>query len=193
MRLLIMGPPGSGKGTQATHLAAQLRIPAISTGDIFRQNVNDGTAMGRVAREYMEAGEYVPDNVTNAMVRDRLAQLDCEDGFLLDGYPRTMQQVVELDDILARADAGLDAVIELVVDAEVLVDRLLARASADGRTDDTAEVIRRRLELYHEQTSVLALEYEDRGVLRTVDGDGPVEVVAARISGALAARASIES
>jgi len=185
MRLLIMGPPGSGKGTQAVRTADQLGIPTISTGDIFRSNVARATPLGRIAREYMDAGEYVPDQVTNAMVRDRLAEADCASGFLLDGYPRTLQQVDELDAILADADTALDAVVELVVDHEVLLERLLLRARSEGRADDTAEVIRRRQEVYVEQTAPLTTRYDERGLLRTVDGEGPVEHVARRISAVL--------
>lgn len=187
MRLLIMGPPGSGKGTQAVHLAARFAIPAISTGDIFRTNVAQGTPMGRIAREYMDAGEYVPDQVTNEMVRDRLGQTDCGQGFLLDGYPRTLQQVDELDTILEANGTGLDAVVELVVDADVLIDRLLLRARDQGRTDDTAEVIRRRQELFEQQTAPLTARYAERGLLHVVDGDGPVDLVTSRVTDRLTA------
>jgi adenylate kinase len=187
MRLLIMGPPGSGKGTQAVHLAARFDVPAISTGDIFRSNVAQGTAMGRIAREYMDAGEYVPDQVTNQMVRDRLGEDDCDQGFLLDGYPRTLQQVDELDAILDAAGTGLDAVVELVVAQDLLVDRLLLRAQAEGRADDTAEVIRRRQQLFDEQTAPLTARYAARGILHVVDGDGQIEVVTARVTERLTA------
>lgn len=185
MRLLLMGPPGSGKGTQAVHIAHQFQVPAISTGDIFRSNVAEATPLGRVAREYMDAGEYVPDQVTNAMVRDRLAQAECESGFLLDGYPRTLQQVDELDKILAEAGNTLQAVVELAVDQDVLVRRLLLRARSKGRADDTVDVIRHRHEVYNEQTAPLTTRYSERGLLHTVDGDGPIESIARRISEAL--------
>jgi len=187
MRLLIMGPPGSGKGTQAVHIAGLFAVPAISTGDIFRANVTEGTPMGRIVREYMDAGEYVPDQVTNEMVRDRLGLADCSQGFLLDGYPRTLQQVDELDAILDGAEAVIDAVIELAVDQDVLVDRLLLRARAEGRTDDTVDVIRRRQELFEEQTAPLTARYAERGLLHTIDGDGQVDLVTARIAGQLTA------
>jgi adenylate kinase len=180
-----MGPPGSGKGTQAVHVANAFGIPAISTGDIFRSNVARATPMGRVAREYMEAGEYVPDHVTNTMVRERLAHPDCESGFLLDGYPRTLQQVEELDEFLARNGTGLDVVVELVVGTGVLVDRLLERARTQGRLDDTAEVIGRRQELYAEQTAPLTARYAERGLLQAVDGNGPVGSVTERVLGVL--------
>jgi len=185
MRLLIMGPPGSGKGTQAVHIAHQFQVPAISTGDIFRTNVANATPLGRVAREYMDAGEYVPDQVTNAMVRDRLALADCESGFLLDGYPRTLQQVDELDNMLAQTGTALQAVVELVVDQDVLMNRLLLRAGTEGRTDDTVDVIRRRHELYIEQTAPLTTRYSERGLLHTVQGVGPIQTVAQRISAVL--------
>lgn len=152
--------------------------PVVVPGDIFRRNVAEATPLGRVAREYMDAGEYVPDQVTNAMVRDRLAQADCGAGFLLDGYPRTLQQVDELDKILTQTGTALRAVIELVVDQDVLVQRLLLRARSEGRADDTADVIRRRHELYNEQTAPLATRYTERGLLHTVDGDGPIETIA---------------
>lgn len=190
MRLLIMGPPGSGKGTQAVHLARRFDIPAISTGDIFRTNVTQGTPLGRIAREYMDAGEYVPDQVTNEMVRDRLGQADCTPGFLLDGYPRTLQQVDELDAVLETQGTRLDAVVELVVDPDVLVDRLLLRARDQGRTDDTAEVIRRRQELFEQQTAPLTARYDERGLLHVIDGDGPVDLVTARVTERLTAALS---
>ncbi|WP_203338570.1 adenylate kinase [Nocardioides limicola] len=186
MRLIIMGPPGAGKGTQAAGVADQYGIPAISTGDIFRANVSEGTALGVEAQRYMDAGEYVPDEITNAMVRDRLAAEDCKPGFLLDGYPRTLAQVEVLDGILADAGTPLDAVLVLTVDSEELVQRLLARAQVEGRADDTEEVIRRRQEVYSEQTAPLIAVYGERGVLVSVDGMGEVDEVSARISAALA-------
>ncbi|MDO7868483.1 adenylate kinase [Nocardioides jiangxiensis] len=193
MRLLLMGPPGAGKGTQATAVAQRFGIPAISTGDIFRANVAEGTPLGLAARRYMDAGEYVPDEVTNAMVADRVARDDCGQGFLLDGYPRTRQQVAELDGILALTGARLDAVVLLAADPEELVQRLLLRARAQGRADDTEEVIRRRLEVYAAETAPLAEEYAARGLLDTVDGLGTVEEVADRILGVLAARSTAAS
>lgn len=180
-----MGPPGSGKGTQAARLATHFSIPAISTGDIFRANVAEQTSLGRVAREYMDAGEYVPDHVTNAMVRDRLDQPDCEQGFLLDGYPRTLQQIAELDTILADHAVDLDAVVELVVDAATLVDRLLVRARSQGRVDDTPEVIDRRLAVYVDQTAPLISRYRERNLLHTVAGDAPIDTVTAHVVAAL--------
>lgn len=181
MRLLIMGPPGAGKGTQAARLAARLGVPAISTGDIFRANVTAGTPLGVEAQRYMNAGEYVPDSVTNAMVRDRLAEADCADGFLLDGYPRTVAQVGELDAILAAQDQVLHGVLLLEVDDAELVRRLLARAVSEGRADDTEDVVRRRQEVYREQTAPLIEVYAARELVRTVDGLGEVDDVEARL------------
>lgn len=183
MRLIIMGPPGAGKGTQAKGIADRYSIPAISTGDIFRANVAEGTPLGVEAQRYMDAGDYVPDEVTNAMVRDRIAQPDCARGFLLDGYPRTVAQVQELDGMLS--DAGVDAVLVLTVDDEELVQRLLQRAQVEGRADDTEEVVRRRQEIYNEQTAPLIEVYGARGVLVSVDGMGDVADVRARIVAAL--------
>ena len=141
-----MGPPGAGKGTQATGVADHFGIPAISTGDIFRANVSKGTDLGRQAQEYMDAGEYVPDEVTNLMVRNRIDEPDAEPGFLLDGYPRTLAQVEELDGMIKHTGHKLDAVVVLTADADELVQRLLQRAETDGRSDDTEDVIRRRQE-----------------------------------------------
>ncbi|MCU0265464.1 MAG: adenylate kinase [Actinomycetia bacterium] len=185
MRLVLLGPPGAGKGTQAKELSARLGIPAISTGDIFRANVGQGTPLGLQAKTYMDAGEYVPDAVTNAMVKDRIAQPDCTGGFLLDGYPRTLAQVAELDAMLAERGERLDAVLELTADTDEVVQRLLGRAAVEGRADDTEDVIRRRLEVYAEQTAPLARVYADRGLLRRVDGMGAVAEVTSRLVGAL--------
>lgn len=189
MRLLIMGPPGAGKGTQAVGLAERIGGAHVSTGDIFRANVSEQTELGRTAQRYMDAGEYVPDEVTNAMVRDRLAQDDALEGFVLDGYPRTVDQVETLDGILGELDgeqeAGLDAVVALVVDPEELIARLLKRAETSGRADDTEEVIRHRQEVYTAETAPLLQVYGERGLLREIDGVGSVDEVAARIAAAL--------
>ncbi|MEE3125861.1 MAG: adenylate kinase [Actinomycetota bacterium] len=185
MRMIFMGPPGAGKGTQAAVVAEKYGIPAISTGDIFRANVGEGTPLGLEAKRYMDAGEYVPDSVTNNMVRDRLAQPDAEPGFLLDGYPRTLAQVEELDGMLAASGASLDAVVVLTVDSEELVQRLLKRAETSGRSDDTEEVIRHRQDVYTEQTAPLIDVYRDRGLLLEVDGLGEVTEVSERIFTAL--------
>jgi adenylate kinase len=180
-RLLLMGAPGSGKGTQAAIVAARLGISAISTGDIFRANVAGGTPLGVEAKKYISQGEYVPDSVTNAMVRSRLSRPDAATGFILDGYPRTVSQVEFLDQVLAEQGTKLDAVITLVVDVEEVVKRLLRRADAEGRSDDTEDVIRHRLKLFAEQTAPLAEVYEARGLLTRIDGVGPVSEVATRM------------
>ena len=185
MRLILMGPPGAGKGTQATVVAEHFGVPAISTGDIFRANVSEGTELGRKAKEYMDAGEYVPDEITNEMVRNRIGEADAASGFLLDGYPRTVAQVEELDDMISATGHSLDAVVVLVVERDVLVQRLLERARIEGRADDTEEVIRRRQEVYAEQTAPLIDVYRDRGILVEVDGVGEVDEVTARIFAAL--------
>jgi adenylate kinase len=187
-RILIMGPPGAGKGTQAVEIAAHFDIPAISTGEIFRSNVDQRTGLGQAARRYMDAGEYVPDEVTNAMVRERLGRRDCLAGFLLDGYPRTLAQVHALDEMLAVSEVRLDAVVALEVVAEELVSRLLRRAEIENREDDTEAVIRRRQQVYAEETAPLLAEYADRGLLVTVDGTGSVHDVAARAFEALGVR-----
>lgn len=185
MRLLLMGPPGAGKGTQAAVIAERFAVPAISTGDIFRTNVAEQTTLGVAAQTYMDAGEYVPDEITNAMVADRLAERDCADGFLLDGYPRTPQQVVELDSLLELSGVRLDAVVLLEADPDELVSRLLARSEEQGRADDTESVIRRRLEVYAAETGPLAAGYAERDLLATVDGLGPVDEITERILTAL--------
>jgi adenylate kinase len=186
MRVLFMGPPGAGKGTQAALVAEHFGIPQISTGDIFRANVAAGTELGVIAKRYMEAGEYVPDEVTNDMVRARLGQPDARRGFLLDGYPRTVDQVARLDEMLADLGTSLDGVIVLCVDREELIARLLERARTSGRADDTEEVIRYRQEVYAQQTTPLLSLYSDRGLVVEVDGHGTVDEVAERIWSALA-------
>jgi len=187
MRLLFMGPPGAGKGTQAMRLSAELGVPQISTGDIFRHNAAEQTELGQAAQRFMDAGEYVPDEVTNEMVRARLAEEDTRQGFLLDGYPRTVEQVQTLDGILAELDQELDAVVVLSVDSEELIARLLKRAETSGRNDDNEDVIRHRQEVFKAQTAPLLQTYELRGIIVEVDGLGDVDEVAERIVGALAA------
>jgi adenylate kinase len=185
MRMLLIGPPGAGKGTQAVHVAEAYGIPAISTGDIFRANVTQGTPLGLQAKEFMDRGAYVPDDLTNALVLDRLAQSDVADGFLLDGFPRTLAQVYTLDECLAKTDGGLDAVVQLVIETEAIVERLLKRAHDQGRSDDTEDVIRKRLDVYQEQTHPLVAVYAQRGVLVSVDAVGSVDEVSERIFQAL--------
>ena len=187
-RLLLIGPPGAGKGTQAHVLSDALDVPAISTGDIFRDNVRNETELGRQAKAYMDAGDNVPDSLTNELVRDRLAQDDCSGGFLLDGYPRTTDQVRALDEFLAGQGASMDAVIELVADPDVVVERLRKRALDQGRADDDESVVRHRLTVYREQTAPLIDVYAERGLLSQVDGIGEIDQVTERIRTALAER-----
>ncbi|MCC2309645.1 adenylate kinase [Cellulomonas chengniuliangii] len=189
-RLVLLGPPGAGKGTQASRLAERLAVPAISTGDIFRANITGGTELGRKVQEYTAVGALVPDEVTNAMVRDRLAEADATEGFLLDGYPRNVAQVGELDQILAATGRRLDVAVELTADPEVVVERLLSRAKIEGRADDTEPVIRHRLEVYALQTAPIAQVYDDRGLLVRVDGIGSVDEVTERLMLALASHLS---
>jgi len=188
MQLVIMGPPGAGKGTQATLISEHYGIPAISTGDMFRAMKTADTPLARQVREIMESGGYVSDDITNAIVADRLAHEDCKRGFLLDGYPRTLQQVQTLDDYLAESQRPLNAVISLVADVEEVVARLLRRAVIDGRSDDNEETIRVRLQVYAEQTEPLLEVYRSRGLLVEVDGHGEVQEVSERIFAALEAR-----
>jgi adenylate kinase len=187
-RLLLVGPPGAGKGTQAAILAETFDIPAISTGDMFRSNVVNGTPLGLQVKAIMDAGEYVPDSLTNEIVADRLSELDARPGFLLDGYPRTPDQVDELDRILAADNAALDVVVLLVADADVVVARLLKRATEQGRLDDTEDIIRHRMNVYIEQTSPIIDGYDARNLVVRVDALGAVDDVTARIVDALAQR-----
>jgi adenylate kinase len=180
-----MGPPGAGKGTQARYVAEHFGIPAISTGDIFRANVTQGTELGVEAKKYMDAGDYVPDEITNQMVRNRIDEPDAEPGFLLDGYPRTLAQVEELDEMIAHTGHRLDAVVVLTVDSEEVVQRLLQRAETEGRADDTEDVIRRRQEIYLEETEPLIAVYKQRGLVHEIDGMGEVDEVTKRIFEAL--------
>ena len=190
MHLLIMGPPGAGKGTQAGRIGAHYAIPAISTGDMFRAMRDSDTPLARQVQEIMASGAYVPDEVTNAVVADRLVAEDCADGFLLDGYPRTLDQVSFLDGVLKEADCELDAVISLSVDADELVARLTRRSTTDGRADDSPEAIRTRQQVYADQTAPLLDVYRDRGLLVEVDGLGEVDEVTRRLFAALDQRAS---
>ncbi|MDA2814200.1 adenylate kinase [Nocardiopsis sp. RSe5-2] len=212
MRAVLVGPPGAGKGTQAQILASELSIPKVSTGDIFRANVSGGTELGRTAKSYMDRGDLVPDEVTNEMVRGRLAEEDAREGFLLDGFPRNVPQAETLDSMLKDMGTALDAVLELKVDEEEVVKRLSGRRScrqcgrvyhvdydppkAAGvcdacggelyqRDDDREEVIRHRLEVYREQTEPLVAYYRDKGVLVAIGATGAVEDVTARAIAAL--------
>ena len=188
IRILLIGPPGAGKGTQAALLAQHFGIPAISTGDIFRENVRNETPLGLEAKAFMDRGEYVPDSLTNALVRDRLNQEDAVAGFLLDGYPRTIDQVEELDDILEETDKKLDVVVQLTADSEELLRRLSGRAQEQGRSDDTPEVIKRRLDVYEEQTAPLIDIYASRSLVAKVNGLGEIADVTNRIIEVLDAR-----
>jgi adenylate kinase len=207
MRIVLVGPPGAGKGTQAEYIASYFGIPKISTGDIFRSNVSEGTPLGLEAKKFMDAGELVPDEVTIAMVRDRLAEDDASDGFLLDGFPRTVPQAVDLGAMLAELETPLDVALELVVDEDEVVRRLSGRRtcrrcahiwhvdfdpptvrgvcdSCGGelfqRDDDRPETVRRRLEVYAEQTAPIVDHYAEQGVLIGIDATGPVESVTER-------------
>jgi len=181
VRMLLVGPPGAGKGTQAALLSNAFSIPAISTGDIFRANVRDQTPLGVEAKGFMDRGEYVPDSLTNALVADRLAHDDCEHGFLLDGYPRTLDQVRALDEVLAAQGNKLDVVVELTVDPDIVIDRIRGRATEQGRADDTEDVMRNRLELYARETAPLIQVYGGREILVSVDGIGSIDDVTERI------------
>ena len=187
-RLLLIGPPGAGKGTQAERLALAFDVPAISTGDIFRYNVTSNTPLGLEVKSFMNAGAYVPDTLTNAIVADRLKEADAATGFLLDGYPRTTDQVAELDRLLGAGGTQLDVVVLITADTDEVVARLLKRAAEQDRADDTAEVIRHRLDVYAEQTAPLIDVYSARGLVVTIDGLGAVELVTDRILAALAER-----
>jgi len=185
MRLLIMGPPGAGKGTQATRISEHYAIPAISTGDMFRAMRTSTTPIARRIQAIMAEGGYVPDDTTIAVVADRLGQPDCASGFLLDGYPRTLQQVDALDTLLDQHAAALNAVVSLRAGTDELVTRLLRRSLVDGRSDDNESTVRRRLEVYREQTAPLLELFAARGLLVEVDGLGDIDKVTERVIGAL--------
>jgi adenylate kinase len=187
-RLLIVGPPGAGKGTQAARITSAYGIPDVSTGDIFRANIKNETPLGVQVKAIIDSGDYVSDELTNALVKSRLEEDDAVDGFLLDGYPRTLEQVQYLDELLAGKGQALDAVIQLVADQDEVVARLRKRAVEQGRTDDTEDAIRHRQEVYARETSPLIAVYRDRGLLIEVDGLGEIDDVAGRINDALAER-----
>jgi adenylate kinase len=192
VRVVLLGPPGAGKGTQAQIIAGRLGVPAISTGDIFRANVSGETELGLQAKSYMDAGDLVPDEITVAMVKDRLAETDAKGGFLLDGFPRTIAQAEQLRDSLRELGQALDCVLELVVDEDELVRRLSGRrVLVDGewvqRDDDKPETVRHRLHVYREQTAPLSGWYDTEGLLTRIDAIGAVEEVTERAMGALEA------
>ena len=187
-RLLILGPPGAGKGTQSARLSELFEIPAIATGDIFRYNIKNGTPLGVKVKSIVDAGDYVPDSLTNELIRTRLEEPDALGGFLLDGYPRTIEQVAYLDETLATRHQSLDAVIRLVADTEAVVARLRKRAVEQGRSDDSEEAIRHRQDVFRKATAPLVEVYDKRGLLVTVDGLGDVAEVTERILARLAER-----
>ncbi len=187
-RLLIVGPQGSGKGTQGVRIAEAYGIPAVSTGDVFRANVSQGTELGLQVKAIIDAGDLVPDELTSAIVRDRLSQDDAADGFLLDGYPRNLGQVGDLDGFLSGRDEPLTAVIELVVPRDESIARLSKRAAEQGRADDNEESIAKRLAIYERETAPILDVYRERGVVDQVDGVGSLDEVYERIVAALTAR-----
>jgi adenylate kinase len=187
-RLLIVGPQGSGKGTQGVRIAEAYGIPVVSTGDVFRANIKDGTELGQRVQQIVEQGRLVPDELTSEIVRDRLAQPDAAAGFLLDGYPRNLGQVAHLDDFLASRDESLDAVIELRVPRTESIARLGLRAAQEGRSDDTDDVIAHRLDIYENETAPILDVYGERGIVATIDGVGTLDEITGRIFAALEAR-----
>jgi adenylate kinase len=187
-RLLIVGPPGAGKGTQSARLSSRYSIPAIATGDIFRQNIKDQTPLGVQVKAIVDAGDYVPDSLTNELVTARLLEDDAQGGFLLDGYPRTLEQIAYLRNLLESKGQSLDAVILLNADTDEVVSRLRKRAIEQGRADDTEEAIRHRQDVFARETTPLIPVYRDMGLLIEVDGLGEIDDVSDRIESALAAR-----
>jgi len=187
-RLLIVGPQGSGKGTQGARIAAAFGIPGVSTGDVFRANIQDQTPLGQQVKAIIDAGDLVPDELTGAVVRDRLAQPDAANGFLLDGYPRNVSQVADLDGFLAERGESLDAVLELEVPREISIERIALRAQEQGRSDDTDEAIARRLAIYESETAPILDLYRERGIVAAIDGVGSLDDVEQRINAALAGR-----
>lgn len=204
MRTILLGPPGAGKGTQAETIVKEFRIPHISTGDIFRKNIKEGTALGKKAKEYMDKGLLVPDELTVELVKDRLLQDDCKDGFLLDGFPRTIQQADALEDALKSMNQHLDCVVNIQVKKELLVERAVGRRvckdcgqtfhmtfnkpSKEGvcdkcggelmqRKDDTEETVLNRINVYEAQTEPLIAYYADKGIIVNIDGEKPIDEV----------------
>lgn len=188
MRLLLLGAPGSGKGTQAARLKAHLQVPHISTGDLLRAEVAAGSALGQAAREVMARGELVSDDILLGMLEQRLSRPDVANGFILDGYPRNLAQADALDALLRRIGQPMDAAVQLEVEPELLVDRIAGRAQAEGRADDTPESVRKRLQVYAEQTAPVINYYREHGQLQVVDGVGELDTVFDRIVQALQPR-----
>lgn len=187
-RLLIVGPQGSGKGTQGVRIAENLGIPVISTGDVFRANVKEGTPLGQQVQSIIDAGDLVPDELTSEIVRDRLTQDDAANGFLLDGYPRNAAQVAHLEEFLSGRGEALDAVVELAVPRDESIERLQLRSAEQGRADDTVEGIARRLDIYERETAPILATYGEQGVVDTIDGVGSLDDITSRITAALDAR-----
>lgn len=185
MRLVLLGPPGSGKGTQATRLKDELQIPHISTGDLLRAEVAAGSELGLAAKEVMARGELVSDEILLGMIRSRLSREDVANGFILDGYPRNVAQANALEALLADINQPLQAVVQLDVANELLVERIAGRAKAEGREDDNPESVRKRLQVYSDSTAPVIGFYEGRGSLAKVDGVGSLDEVFARIMAAL--------
>ena len=188
MRLLLLGAPGSGKGTQAARLKAHLQVPHISTGDLLRAEVAAGSALGQAAREVMARGELVSDDILLGMLEQRLSRPDVANGFILDGYPRNLAQADALDSLLRRIGQPMDAAVQLDVDPELLVQRIAGRAQAEGRADDSPESVRKRLQVYAEQTAPVIHYYREHGQLQVVDGVGELDTVFDRIVQALQPR-----
>ncbi|WP_091226710.1 adenylate kinase [Microbacterium sp. 3J1] len=187
-RLLIVGPQGSGKGTQGVRIAESYGIPVVSTGDIFRANIKEGTPLGQQVTAILDKGDLVPDELTSEIVRDRLGQDDAASGFLLDGYPRNAAQVTHLDDFLAERGESLDAIILLDVPREESIERLKLRAAEQGRSDDTEEAIAHRLDIYERETAPILEVYGPRGIVDRIDGVGSLDEITERVFAALAAR-----
>ena len=185
MRLVLVGPPGAGKGTQAVFLASHFSIPHISTGDIFRANLKAGTDLGNQAKAFMDRGDLVPDSVTNEMVKDRLTHADTAHGFLLDGFPRNVAQAQVLSAVLTEKKTPLDAVLELQIDDSEIISRLNNRRSVESRADDAEEVIVHRLNVYHEQTAPIVQYYRSEGSLITISATGAVDEITTRAITAL--------
>jgi len=191
--IVFFGPPGSGKGTQASRLAASAGIPQISTGDLLRSHVARGTALGAIAKPIMESGALVPDDLVTQMLKERLAGPDAKNGAIFDGYPRTVAQARSLETLLKETGGRVDAVLFIDVPDGILVDRLLKRATLEGRSDDTKETIAERLRVYREKTAPLADLYASAGVLVTIDGDRSVEAVAADVESAVVRRRAVKA